>query len=267
MSTTDDEASDDSPDAPAAPVSWTRLEYDDGSVIRTTELAQEGATLYVRIEEVSARSRQPEREAKIEIKTMKSAALAARSLALRVENALKREHVLRPPVLRPLPTTSTAAQRAALLQQKKDERLRRLERSEDDALAFFKAWHAAGHDPEQTFRQEAQHRKERVWNELASACVALCAEAFGVVFSGRIVVDEEHGWRGDIPHQRLADVYESPAYVARLAIQSIDEGQRAVEAYSLSWQSSSAQPEQQRDAVARALERFRTDIPRARDSG
>lgn len=258
MSTTGDGTNeDDRDDRDDAPVSWTRLEYDDGRVIRGLELTQQGATLYVRVEEVLVRTKQPERAAQIEIVTMKSAASAGRSFALRIENALKKEHVLCAPVLRPLPSTSTADERAAQREQKQAERLRRLRRSEDDTLAFFLAWHATGHDPGRSFRQEAQHRRQRDWNELAAACVGLCAETFGVVFSERIVVDEEHGSRGEIPFRHLADIYESPTALARLAIDSIDQGFRFVQAGYPSEIPEAVRSAAPNDAVSRALARFR----------
>ena len=208
-----------------------------------------GATIYAQIELLSARHRRREGAPEIEITTLQSEVNAVRSFERRIASALKKEHVLCAPVHRPLPRRSTADERADVREAQRADRARRLARSEDDALAFFEAWHRAGHDPTRTFRQEAQTRKERIANDLARACVQLAATSFGVVFTLRMEVDEEHGRVGFIPGHRLAEVYVDPSTVARMAIDKIDTGARRIDGAS-----PPAEPD---DAVRRALVRFK----------
>lgn len=199
------------PEEPA----WRRLllleddfgEEDDEP--RFVELTLQGSTLYVR-------SGRGDEEGRVEIKTLRSEAAARKGLETRIATLKKKGYDFDDPVRRPLPGQSSREANVASQAAKQVEVAQRLTRFEDDCLRFFAAWQAEGFDPLRSFQAEGQ-RLRTDWNALARRCVTLAAKSFGVFYSERTIVDEEHGRAGPIGARQLAGFYRDPATVADLA--------------------------------------------------
>jgi hypothetical protein len=146
--------------------------------------------------------------------------------------------------------------RSAATTQRLAERTARLARFDEDAVAFFAAWHDRGYDPTRTFQQEGQRAGGR-WNEIAADCVSLAEAHFDVEFSRMTVVDEEHGTLGPIGRRHLAEFYIDPANVARIAEGKIRGGYGGDDGEFPLWRPTSERDRPAPDdRVARALARW-----------
>ncbi len=237
------------PDDPLLP--WSRLERDTGA-LEFLELNVVADTVYARSGRCDPRHGRLVARPKVEIKSLKDAAAAQRSLTRRIAAAEKRGFRRVGDVLRPLPAEATEDHRRREREARIERRLQRLRDFEGNAVRFFEAWRARGHDPRHSFKQ-AQQLGQGDGDALAEACVRLAAEHFGVRFTFRTIIDEEHGYTGDVGRRRYAFFYDSPGFVADMAFGKIDTGDE-----HLDWGRNDSDPEVTRPddhPVSRALAR------------
>ncbi|MDX2013237.1 MAG: hypothetical protein SFW67_23780 [Myxococcaceae bacterium] len=104
------------------------------------------------------------------------------------------------------------------------ERLNQLGRERFlEGLATFAArWRALGYDPTVTFLEQVKGRRGFHPREVASRCVRLAEEVYGVRFVGRTrAFDEEHGDVQRVGRAQLVSFYESPAHVLAITLRKL----------------------------------------------
>lgn len=183
------------------------IEAGDGAgTERFTELAREGATVYVCTGKNDVAS-------KAEVRTLRSEDAAAASIDKRIATLRKNGYLGDGTVERARPEPDTTDRNAV-----RDALYAKARAAFDEALPRFVAgWRAAGLDPTLDFH--AQCLKVRLQpTVVALRCLSLASETFGVAYTRRTTAyDPEHGDVLSVPERLVAEFYVSPALVLALA--------------------------------------------------